>query len=573
MDRVSSTVLRCTFVLSVAASLACTETDDGGGGGVPQHYEVWIDATDSTTTHSIVDLYGVATCDACPPAESLFGTCPPIQGPFSSAIGIEWANLTTGGSGAAFHGIYGHQSWFFSYCTVSYSHRWSASIPLDFGLNELELIATGPSLQPGTDTRTITRVPAAPQGVVAQAGPIGVTLSWDAVAGAESYELLWSSEPNLSLPTTQVIAGVTSPYLHSGAANQVRYYAVRAVTRGYSGPLSEVVFATAGWIPETIPLPALYFSAADFALAIDSAGQAHVHVSRLGTIANPVIDNDYATNAGGAWSAVHVADASDLAADLALDSGDGVHVTYTMTAGRHVVLVGGAWVEDNFDSHAACYTSLALDAQDRPHVLYVQQQFTPVQTGLVKYASRASGAWVSEVVDTTLLGCYQEGSKLALALDGTSQAHALYLAGPTEIGLRYATNATGTWVSESVTSNWIRCLALALDAGGTPHALWTDDSNNLLHAVRQGAGNWPAESLDSYCFGPSLAIEPDGDLHVSYLQYALDQLRYAKRSAGLWEVLPVAAASWSPSALALDAQGHVHIAYFDGADAKYVTNR
>ena len=76
---------------------------------------MFIDAAASETSGGSIELYGTATCDACPPSETWFGACPPIQGPFPSGIGVRWTNLTTGENGDALHGIYGLPSWFFSW--------------------------------------------------------------------------------------------------------------------------------------------------------------------------------------------------------------------------------------------------------------------------------------------------------------------------------------------------------------------------------------------------------------------------------------------------------------------------
>lgn len=567
---------RTSRVVCMALALAaCNSSYDDGGGIQPTQYDVVIDPSALETTASIVDLFGVATCDACPPSEAMFGMCPPVLGPFESAIGIQWFNHTTGDSGGATHGIYGVQSWLFSYCTVSYSHRFSAHVPLAFGPNEIELMAIGPSANPGTDTITLTRTPAAPA-VRAASAHGGLVVSWDPVVGADSYELLWSTVPDLSFPETRVIAGVTSPFFDVRVSDdETRYYAVRAIASGIEGPLSEVVFATAGWISETLPAPAMSWQSADTSIAVDPSGFAHIHMSRLGTSATGLIANDYFTNAGGAWSSIHVANVGDLNADIALGADESAHVTYLVsnTSGEYAQLVSGSWNVETFASNASCTTSLELDPIGGVHILYYQHQFSPAQVGLVRYATNTTGPWVSQLVDTTTFGCFQEGSNLSLALDALRSAHALYRGAAPRLGLRYATNATGAWASESVATGYVRCLAMALDVGGTAHVVWTDDENTLIYAKRSAQGAWQAERVDTFTFAPAIAVETNGDVHVCYVQYAQEQLRYAKHTAGLWQLQPIGTARDADTAIALDAQGRVHISYFDAGDAKYITNR
>ena len=92
---------------------------DGGGTayvGIDTPYRA--DPADPT-----VELYGVASCDTCPPTATAFGYCPSIEPPRSSAIDVTWTNRATGASGATYHAIVGSCSCRLSQCIVAYSHR------------------------------------------------------------------------------------------------------------------------------------------------------------------------------------------------------------------------------------------------------------------------------------------------------------------------------------------------------------------------------------------------------------------------------------------------------------------
>ena len=57
-----------------------------------------------------------------------------------------------------------------------------------------------------------------------------LTLAWDAVAGAVSYNLYWSTVPGVTPSNGTKISGVSSPYTHTGlAAGTTYYYVVTAV--------------------------------------------------------------------------------------------------------------------------------------------------------------------------------------------------------------------------------------------------------------------------------------------------------------------------------------------------------
>lgn len=85
----------------------------------------------------------------------------------------------------------------------------------------------------------------APQNLAAVAGDSTVTLTWDAVLNATSYNIYWSVAPGITSDTGYTISGVTSPYSHTSLTNgSTFYYRVSASNNGSEGPLSEEVSAT-----------------------------------------------------------------------------------------------------------------------------------------------------------------------------------------------------------------------------------------------------------------------------------------------------------------------------------------
>ena len=67
-------------------------------------------------------------------------------------------------------------------------------------------------------------VPATPTGLMATAGDARVTLTWNPVSGAASYNLYWSTSPGLTPSTGTRIAGVTDRYNQTGLTNGTPYY-------------------------------------------------------------------------------------------------------------------------------------------------------------------------------------------------------------------------------------------------------------------------------------------------------------------------------------------------------------
>ncbi|MDH3751108.1 MAG: fibronectin type III domain-containing protein, partial [Gammaproteobacteria bacterium] len=81
----------------------------------------------------------------------------------------------------------------------------------------------------------------------------GVQLSWNAVNGADSFNLYWSTSTGVTPQTGTRIAGVTSPHtLSSLTAGMAHYFVVTAANAGGEGQASAEVSATpsapvAGW--------------------------------------------------------------------------------------------------------------------------------------------------------------------------------------------------------------------------------------------------------------------------------------------------------------------------------------
>ena len=71
-----------------------------------------------------------------------------------------------------------------------------------------------------------TSAPSVPTGVNATAGNGQVTITWDAVAGATSYNIYWSTTAGVIKANGTKISNVTSPYIHSGRTNGTTYYYV-----------------------------------------------------------------------------------------------------------------------------------------------------------------------------------------------------------------------------------------------------------------------------------------------------------------------------------------------------------
>ncbi len=69
-------------------------------------------------------------------------------------------------------------------------------------------------------------VPSAPQGVASITGDGQVTITWNDVTDATSYNIYWSTSSGVTKNTGTKISDVKSPYLHTSLANGTMYYYV-----------------------------------------------------------------------------------------------------------------------------------------------------------------------------------------------------------------------------------------------------------------------------------------------------------------------------------------------------------
>ena len=320
--------------------------------------------------------------------------------------------------------------------------------------------------------------------------------------------------------------------------------------------------AEAVWSIETVDDPKTFY---DSDIVLDSSN--HPHIAYGG-------DQLYYAYFDGAQWQYEVVDSATLAGyyiSVAIDSNNKVHISYVNSVShdlKYATNASGSWVIKTIDNVGkwGMGSSIAVDSNNNIHISYSVLNET-ARFVKVKYATNASGKWVTRTI------AKKGVNNTSIALDTNNRVYILYVGVP---GLQYATNASGSWVIKTVPNGFSSSShSLAIDSKNKLHISSVDYNNNLLWYATNASGSWVSETVDNAgpIKTPSIAVDSDDKAYISYC--SVTSIKYATNASGSWVIETIDSSKWAntPNPLVIDANNKAHIVYMKyPGDLMYDTN-
>lgn len=197
--------------------------------------------------------------------------------------------------------------------------------------------------------------------------------------------------------------------------------------------------------------------------------------------------------------------------------------------------------------------TIALDSSGYPHFTFYDET-----NNNLMYAKWTGTSWSIQDVEPPGSG-YDVSD---LVLDSNNVPHIIY-SKYTMGQLRYAVWNEPGWNIQVISQPWIDSPRIACDKFGNFHIIFR--ASALKYAKLIGS-SWEAATVDPVGgYGNSLAVDNNGNPHISYVSYVSEQqqpLRYAKWTGSAWNLQTVDATGICYyTSIALDSGGNPHISY------------
>ncbi|MDD1772550.1 MAG: fibronectin type III domain-containing protein [Methanomassiliicoccales archaeon] len=273
----------------------------------------------------------------------------------------------------------------------------------------------------------------------------------------------------------------------------------------------------------------------------------------------------------GIWSeqVVYNASSSIMGLSLNIDSSDDIHIAFCTSGHLDYAVYDGAWSISMLDNSAGSYVSIVSDYNDKQHVIYLDDEVLAFSLG---YITNSWASWQIENIDDSA----SEDQTSSIAVDENGNAHIAYYdsytANNTSYGrLCYANNVDG-WVIEVVdnsTDSVGLYPSITLDSDGYVHIsyLCTDSGSETLKYATNEAGSWHDYILDgagNVANYSSIGVDDDGMVYVAYLSQAnsLKFITFQDGDVKSLEAIDSGIVTTDQISLAINSTGIPHVAYY-----------
>ena len=242
---------------------------------------------------------------------------------------------------------------------------------------------------------------------------------------------------------------------------------------------------------------------------------------------------------------------------LSVDPGGNPHIGYYDTTNsdiRYTFWAGESWIRETVDHINTDFISLTLDGT-KPHMLFGKQRLV--------YAFRTSTGWQTETIDVGSSSAFRSGT---LALDAAGYPHISYYDYDNET-FNYARRTSSGWVIEHFLEQvFVRSsTSITIDQSGNPHIGFV--ASNVLNYAHYADTGWVIEQIDTgQIRAASIMLDNSDQPHISYIDLGKDEIKYARKLYGSWQIETVeftAVDLDSLTSLALSSTGVPHISYYD----------
>ena len=257
---------------------------------------------------------------------------------------------------------------------------------------------------------------------------------------------------------------------------------------------------------------------------------------------------------------------------LAIDNNTGIiHVVYGGDVLKHTDFDGISWQYETVDSTVSVgCPSITIDTNGKVHISYDDKT-----NGGLKYATNASGSWSIMTLDSS----GSTGDYNSIAIDSNNKVHISYYDWANK-DLKYITNVSGSWVASVLdsTDEVGANNSIDIDSNDKVHISYDYKTGYDLRYITNKSGSWLVSIIDDSIRATesSIAIDSADKVHISYYNSQNYDLKYSTDSSGSWvrSVIDSVGLVGRFSSISADGNGKIHISYNDSTNGnlKYATD-